>query len=250
MQFNFSLRNKGKNLNPIVLLHGWGGSLESLETLASNLSEKIPNPIYNLELAGFGTTPLSKNPMCTLDYGLFVKDFLEKENLKLPILVGHSFGGKTIIQSMIKNLFAIKKVILVNSSGIHPRNTTKKIISKTVADITPNFIKKNRTIKSLLYKYILRERDYLYAGELEDTFKIVVEEYFDEQIHNAFAKYDLKTLLIWSEKDVYTPLWMAKKLHRLIVNSKLQIVAKATHGLPLKEPKKVADTISNWLYND
>ena len=47
---------------------------------------------------------------------------------------------------------------------------------------------------------------------------------------SMYAKYiNSETLIVWGEKDKDTPIYMAKKLKRLIKNSELKIIENAGH---------------------
>jgi pimeloyl-ACP methyl ester carboxylesterase len=84
---------------------------ESFQDLFSILDKKNISYI-SLDLPGFGGTSLISNNMQIEDYGKFVIAFIEKQELKNPILVGHSFGGRVSIYlgSFYKN---ISKIVLI-----------------------------------------------------------------------------------------------------------------------------------------
>lgn len=242
-KYNFESYNNQSKEAPIIILHGWGGSIKSLHHLSKNLSQELNHPIYSLELPGFGKTDMYKDVMNISDYGKYIKDFIKSLKLKSVILIGHSFGGKTSIYLTIEKELSIKKLVLINSSGLKPNNSFKKSISKFATKVTPKKLKKNKLIKNTVYKYILRERDYLNAGKLKVSLSTVVEEHFDDNI----SKINIPTLIVWGENDNYVPVWMGEKLEKNIKNSKLVIVPNATHGLPLKQPKLVAEIVGKWI---
>lgn len=243
MNYNYQKFNSGSKLVPIVIIHGWGGSIDSLSKLSAHIAKDSENPIFNLELPGFGSTELPNEIMTTPDYSDFVINFLKEKNLKNPILIGHSFGGKIIIDISSNHRTKIDKMVLINSSGLKPNNSLKKTFGKTMSILTPDKIKDNQTIKSVFYKKVLGESDYLNAEGLKDSLSIIVEEHYDEDIKNI----DSPTLIIWGENDSYVPLWMGRKLDEDIPNSKLVVVPSATHGLPLKDPKITSELITQWL---
>jgi pimeloyl-ACP methyl ester carboxylesterase len=245
MKHNFSEFNASVNLPliPVVLLHGWEGSLNSLNPLAEELSHKLPFRIINLELPGFGKTDLPKEIMCTEDYADFITDFLNDQGIAKTILVGHSFGGKTAICFTLNHPDKVDQLILINSSGIKPNNSTKKFFFKTLAAFAPKKLKQSGFLRRLFYKKIVRENDYLNASNLKASLSKIVEEHFDERLQAI----DLRTLIIWSQKDSYVPLWMGELIKSKIRNSKLEVIENETHGLPLKKPELVADIISKFL---
>lgn len=68
--------------------------------------------------------------------------------------------------------------------------------------------------------------DYLALPEnMRKTFVSIINTYLED-----YAKImSVKTLIIWGEKDDDTPLYMAKRLNRLIKNSRLEIIQQAGH---------------------
>lgn len=74
----------------VLFLHGWGQNKESLFSLQADLS-LFCNTIY-IDLPGF-RIPLCK-PWKIEDYLQYIRQILQKEKIKVRLIVGHSFGGK------------------------------------------------------------------------------------------------------------------------------------------------------------
>ena len=107
--------------NPVVLLHGWLTDLESMRPLANNLAQKFK--VYLIDVVGFGKSDLPKDPLTTDDFGNFLKELLEKLEIKNPILIGHSNGGRIIINSVGRGLVTPRKIVLIDSAGLKPRRS-------------------------------------------------------------------------------------------------------------------------------
>jgi pimeloyl-ACP methyl ester carboxylesterase len=241
--FNFKLLNEQSKKTPILLLHGWGGSIESLNAFQENLAKELENPTYNLELPGFGTSPLLDGVCGTHEYALFVKGFLKANKIDEVILIGHSFGGKISIDLAVNKTVKIDKLVLINSSGVEPRNSLKKNLNKLISNLIPQKLKDWEELRAMYYKKILRERDYLTAGKLRESLSKIVEEHYQEKLGEILSP----TLIVWGENDSYVPLWMGRILEQKIKLSKLVVVPEATHGLPLKQPKLTAEIVGKWL---
>lgn len=235
------------NIKTIYLLHGWGGTKKSLEPLALNLRE-FGYEVVILEMPGHGSTKDANFPWNMTDFAKWAK--LQIGQKKQYILIGHSFGGKIILEGITSGLIAPEKVVLINSNGIKQKNSVKinfwKFISsfKKVIDSLPF----GEKLKEIIYKFIIREQDYLKSKKstfLNESFKIFNQENYDDKLH----KINTKTLILWGRNDSVTPLWMGKKLHQEIKNSKLKVLDD-THGLPLKQPELVANIINQFLQND
>ncbi len=243
LNIEYTQKGSGEDL---LLLHGWGGSIDSLSALQETLSRSYK--VTNISLPGFGTSEAPSSTWSLKDYSLFLEELILILKLKRPIIAGHSFGGKISIKFALEFPNLLSKLILINTSGIKPKNTVKKFIFgvgskiiKLVAKPLPSKFKSK--IKEFGYKYIVRERDYLNAGALKGTLKKVLGEHFDEELKLIKTP----TLIIWGEFDSYVPVWMGVKIRNLIPNSKFIMVENETHALPIKNPKLVAEFIHTHL---
>lgn len=254
-----------QNCVRFVLMHGWGGSRDSLVSLSELISGKLSTAdsalqVYTdlLEAPGFGQTELDRVYKFS-DYCEYFKQRISTLAAETPdcqlVLIGHSFGGKILLQLAADNIFPDARFVIINSSGLKPRNSRKKKIFKAASvAYKPLKLTLNRLglsgmqkfARKAIYKYVVRARDYekIQDTVLLETFKNVIDYNLSE---SALAEIKSPTLLIWGEKDTATPLWMGQRLHELIGGSELVTVPDATHGLPLRQPEKCADIITEWL---
>ena len=87
---------------PVILLHGWLANLKTMKPIADMLKQKFK--VYNVDIIGFGESELPDKPMTTNDFGDFLKEFIENIKEKEVILIGHSNGGRMIINAVRKRL--------------------------------------------------------------------------------------------------------------------------------------------------
>lgn len=245
MEINFKAKGEGRDM---LVLHGWGGSILSLQPLADILSTK-GYKVWTCDLPGFGASPKSKSTMSLADYAEFIGEFIELHQLHNPILVGHSFGGKIAANYCITNGNLISELVLIDASGIKSKNSAKKSILKNVSKVgkgifsLPGLRRLEPLAEKAFYKGVVREHDYYDAEEMKSTLARVVEEHLD----NTIPKIKNRTLVIWGSNDSYVPLWMGKKYQELLPRAELVIIPDATHGLPLHNPAIVAEHIDNFL---
>ena len=57
------------------------------------------------------------------DFGNFLKDFMEALEIQNPILIGHSNGGRMIINAVGRGIVSARKVVLIDSAGIKPKRS-------------------------------------------------------------------------------------------------------------------------------
>ena len=83
---------KGKN---VVLLHGWGQNIKMMDPIGKGLMKDYY--ITNIDLPGFGSSSEPTYGYTVYDYYEVVDELLTKLNIKKPIMIGHSFGGRISI---------------------------------------------------------------------------------------------------------------------------------------------------------
>lgn len=248
MQLNYTVKGQGrKNL---ILLHGWGGSLPSLEPLQNQLAQGGGYRVFNIEWPGFGSSKTKlKTALTFTDFVTQLEEFIKQQGILMPVLVGHSFGGKVAMAFAHKNPMLVKNLILINTSGLKPKNSIKKLVlfipTKVFGAIfsLPLLIKIKPFIRKVYYRFIVREHDYLISESLEATFRSIIDSNLDDKIGNI----ETDTLLIWGEKDRQTPLWMGEKLAQMMPNAKIEVIKDSKHSLPLVNPELIATIIRLYI---
>jgi esterase len=101
---------------PLVILHGLFGLLDNWTTIAKYLSEKYK--VYLVDQRNHGRSPHSDE----FSYQLMaddLKEFIEQHDIKDPIIIGHSMGGKAAMTFAFQNPEMLKKLVVVD---IAPKN--------------------------------------------------------------------------------------------------------------------------------
>lgn len=228
----------------IVVLHGWGRRIERWESLKKEL-EKGGFKVSLPHLPGFGSTEPPDKTWSVSDYARWVKERVSKEYF----LIGHSFGGRIAIKLASQNSKGLKGLVLINSAGIKPRNTLKRFVFLLLAKIgkmffiIPPFSFFKNFARKILYK-LARERDYYQAvGVMKKTLKKVISE----DLKSDLKKIKVPTLILWGEKDSFTPLDDGRLMNQLIPNSSFLVFPDVGHDLPFSLPEKVAWSIINFV---
>jgi len=245
--------SKNENSDIILILHGWQGASSSWTKTGDLLNRSG----YNVIIPDIPCA--SKNTKCTEIYNLddyaeliekFIEDLKEKyDNINFDklILWWHSNGGAISIKLANRKNIKVLRLILNNSAWI--RNDKKRSLKRRILN---NLIKPIKLIfplirdfggakiRSLFYKAIWSQ-DYLKAEQnpnLKQTYLNMINSDLKEEI----KKIDLFTLLIWWENDTYTPISDSYFMRDNIKKSKLIILDNETHGIHLKNAKRLVET--------
>jgi pimeloyl-ACP methyl ester carboxylesterase len=239
-QFHFTKSGEGAT---VVLVHGWGGNLGSLEELREKLTG-FGYLVYNLELKGFGETGEPEEPWGVNDYSNYIIKFCTSQKISKPILVGHSFSGKIVLDIAANKMFELGKIVLIGADGIYPnfslRNTVFRFLS-AVKRLLPEALQDALARK--YYKYILKKVDFIKTSDVMRKTLIKCEKiYYD----NRLDQIKIPTLIIWGARDKITPLWMGELIHKGIAGSRFEVIEDIGHAIPLKNPGYIAELIKSF----
>ncbi|MBI2051683.1 alpha/beta hydrolase [Candidatus Roizmanbacteria bacterium] len=227
---HYTTQGAGK---PLLLVHGWGGSGESLKTLADLASKKYQTIL--LDLPGFGKSDPPNPEWGIGGYAKVVAEFLKKLNLTKINYFGHSFGGTIGIYLAAKHPELFDALVI--SAAPFKRN--KKVIRsfRSIRAFTPNWM------RLLFYRVFFPDSDLPKFPHLEKNFRRIVRQ----NLRSSAKKISIPTLILWGEDDTYVPVTFATDLNKLIKNSRLKIFPGVRHGLPLYHPELVYGEIEKFL---
>ena len=207
----------------IIFLHGWGADKSSFLWLKNYFDDYS---LVFVDFPGFGESAEPNKNFYLSDYVNELKDVLDKFDVKELILVGHSFGGRVAIKFcfLYQNDYKRVRLCLVDSAGILPRRGLGYYFKIYKYKRCKKKALNLRKYQEKLSKF--GSNDYkLLSERMKQIFVHIVNEDL-----SMYAKYiNSETLIVWGEKDKDTPIYMAKKLKRLIKNSELKIIENAGH---------------------
>ena len=261
MQVHF--RDEGEGF-PIVLVHGTASSLHTWDAWTNEL--KKTNRVIRMDLPAFGITGPNKNADYSIEsYTTFLHSFVEKLNLEKFHLAGNSLGGNIAWNYAAEHPVKVEKLILVDASGL-PTNkeppaifkmaktpvlrslflyvTPKMLITKNIKEVYADDDKVTDELVTRYHKMALRAGNrQAFIDRAKTDFKL------DAKINTDRLKsIQTPTLLIWGAKDLWIPLDNGKRMNRILVNSKLEVLENSGH-VPMEEnPKESLELLKNFLF--
>lgn len=233
--------------HPLILMHGWGCSLETVRSIAAVASQT--HRVYNIDFPGFGESPEPAGVWGVEEYTRLIEKFIAGLMLDNPVLVGHSFGGRVSILLASRN--KVDKVILVDAAGVKPRRPLKyyfKIYSFKASKWAVKTLLPRRKAESIINKMRARRgsADYNSASPL---MKSILSKVVNEDLCGVMSDIKAPTLLIWGENDTATPLSDAKKMEKLIPDAGLVSFPGAGHYSFLDNPAGFRAVLKSFLSN-
>ncbi len=234
----------------VLLLHGWGGAIHSMAPVAVQMAGN-GYTAHVLDLPGFGETELPPTAWSVPDYARWVVQYLDAAGLDKVYLIGHSFGGRISLILGADYPERVRKIALSNSAGVklpppfklRMYYTGRKILM-TVLSLPGLGGLKEKTRVYLRKKF--GSSDYLNAGPLAETFKLVVAQDLVPYARRIKAS----TLLFWGDKDMDTPLAEGRVLEREIPDAGLILFEGAGHFAYLDNLPRFVHVVIHFFKQD
>lgn len=227
---------------PVVVLHGWGGRVESMAPVLSCFARD--RRVLALDLPGFGESPAPANAWGTADYASFVRRVLGDAGVEEADFVGHSFGAKTSLY-LAATTGVVRRLVLAGSSGLRTPSSFQARLKRGVSR-AGRAAKKlgppGRALSAAIYRRIASE-DYRNAGPLRPTFVKVVNEDLTELLPRVRAS----TLLVWGTEDDAVPVAHARTMEERIPDAGLVLFEGAGHFAYLDEPDRFCRVVRHFL---
>lgn len=218
----------------LYIIHGWTYTVKPwTKTIA--LLEKAGIEIEMLHVPGLTA---SSQRVWT------IQDYVDWADHNIPdgaIALGHSNGGRILLNLLCQKPHKLKHLILLDAAGVYEqsnRNSTLKNLAKTFAPL-----KKIPGLRKVVHK-VTGASDY---GRAPENMKKTLTNMLESDRKLDPSKVVVPTTIIWGEADTVTPVRQAKVLHQAIKDSTLKTYADWTHAPYLCDPDGLARVLKDTL---
>ena len=217
-------------MSDLYIIHGWTYTIEPWKKTI----ELLKNKGLKVEMLNVpGLTTESKKIWT-------IEDYVEWADKNIPdgaIALGHSNGGRILLNLCSQKPEKLKKLILLDSAGIYEKSL-KRDFFKTISKIGAP-LKKSKVISKVFHK-IIGASDYSRAPEnMKKTLSNMLES--DKKL--KISRITTPTEILWGESDTVTPPRQAKILNEKLKNSNLKLYKNWTHAPYISDPASLASAI-------
>ena len=247
----------GADRPELLLIHGFGNSLQSFRLLAPRLAACCH--VVAIDMAGYG---LSDKPV-DFDYhngpqARLLIAAAKEIGLRNVVYVGHSLGGAVALQAAVADP-AARGLVLLNPGIIRtgvprivqvplpplPRMSAKMFASR---DFRGSFLKQSYVDPSIVTEDVIDEVMLAARSEGYMTgMTSLMKQYREGEEIILARRVRVPTLIPWGDRDRNKPLQEADELQSMIQGSKLVHFPNAGHYVHEEAPDGVAQAITAWL---
>lgn len=245
---------------PIVLVHGTPWSSFTWHKLAPVLAQQYR--VHYYDFIGYGQSEKRDGQDVSLGIqNQLLAELLDHWKLETPRIIGHDFGGATVLRTHLLGQRDFEKIVLINVVALAPWGSPffAHIRQHEAAfSGVPAYI--HRAIVETYIQGALYNQ--LEPGEMEALVEPwlgdVGQPAFYRQIAQASQKYTdeveskyteirCPVSILWGDKDEWIPISTGKRLYEAIPQSKFHRVPNAGHLSQLEAPDTIESHVLEFL---
>lgn len=218
----------------LYIVHGWTYTVEPWKKTLDILKKQGLN-VKMLHVPGL--TEESKKVWTIDDYAKWA----DNEIPDGAIALGHSNGGRILLNLCAKKPEKLKYLILLDAAGIYEPTLKKRVVERVAKIGKP--LKKIPIIDKVFHR-LTGSTDYSKApANMKETLKNMLSSDKDLDL----SKVETKTFILWGKKDTITPPRQATTMYEKLPNAELKFYANWTHSPYISNPEELAKVLYNLL---
>ena len=254
MQLNY--KQIGESGKPMIILHGVFGFLDNWLTIGKTISEH-GFKVYLVDQRNHGRSP-HEAPLDFSHMAADLKGFLDEHDITDPVLVGHSMGGKTVMEYAVTYPGTFSQLVIVDigpkAYPIHHRKILEglnaipinEIESRNQADEILSAYEPIVTVRQFLLKNLYRKDEGGFGWRfnlplLTTDMSKVGSEIVSKQ------KIEAPTLFMRGANSNYIQDEDWEGILNIFPNAKLETIADSGHWVQAEQPKAFVAVLMHFL---
>lgn len=244
---------------PVVLVHGTPWSSFNLRHIIRALSENFT--VYYYDLLGYGQSDKPPDDVSLGVQNQILNGLLDHWQLKQPAIIGHDFGGATLLRTHLLNARDFNRIVLIDPVAVSPWGSQFFQHVKTHEPAfsgVPDYIHEaivRAYVKTAAFKPIDDNTlDMIVAPWLGDNGKAAFyrqiaqsDSTYTDAVQPLYALISSPVLILWGREDVWIPLERGEALHDMIPGSILRVIPHAGHLVIEEKPAQLIEEIHTFL---
>jgi len=251
LELNYKVFGEGE---PVIILHGLFGMLDNWQTFAKKLAEDYM--VYIIDHRDHGKSPHTD----TFNYPVLAEDlqqFMEANWIHEARLIGHSMGGKTVMQfaaeyeDMVKQLVVVdiapvsykpghneifEALLSVDIDYVNGRSDVEATLSNYISDVG---------VRLFLMKNLQRKKEGGYRWKM--NLELLHKEYEHIIANVSKATVETNTLFVRGEKSKYIVEEGEAAIAEYYTNAEVKTVKGAGHWIHAEQPDILLEMVKTFF---
>lgn len=248
---------------PLVLVHGTPWSSFNWRHLIPGLASWYR--VYYYDFIGYGQS--EKRQGQTVSLGIqnqILSELLEVWQLDSPAIVGHDFGGATVLRSHLLDRRSFAKIVLIDPVALSPWGSpffTHVRKHEAAFQGVPSYIHEalvSAYVQGATYLPMTAEtlagivRPWLGSAGQAAFYRQIAQadrQYTDE-VEPRYSEIACPVLILWGEQDAWIDIARGRQLHQAIPHSQFQAIANAGHLVQEDAPTLLLARLLQFLQSN
>jgi pimeloyl-ACP methyl ester carboxylesterase len=244
----------------VVLVHGTPWSSFNWRKIIAALARH--HTVYFYDLLGYGHSRKSAGQDVSLRVqGKLLARLMEHWGLVRPMVVGHDFGGTTVLRSHLLEGIDYAKMALVDPVAAGPWGSPffqhvrahecafSGVPPYIHAAIVDAYVRgamhkppEPEALAGILRPWLTEEGQAAFYRQIAQA-----DQQYTDEIEPLYGSISCKPLLVWGEEDNWVPIDKGRALNQMIPGSRLIALPAAGHLVQEDAPEVLADILARYF---
>lgn len=244
---------------PLVIVHGTPWSSFNMRHLIKGLS--IDFKVHYHDLVGYGQSDMNPGDVSLGIQNQILDTLLDHWGLENPLIIGHDFGGTTVLRTHLLDARAFEKIILIDPVALSPWGSPffqhVNEHEEAFAGV-PDYIHEaivRAYISTAAFKPIdektmdMTVRPWTCSGGKSAFYRQIAQanSSFTDEVQSLYSQITQPVLILWGEEDTWIPPDRGNMLHEMIPGSLLHVIPDAGHLIIEEQPELLIDKIQAFF---
>ena len=247
---------------PLILVHGTPWSSYNWRKIIPALSQWFT--VYYYDLLGYGQSEKNVKDVSLGIQNKVLEELINFWQLSNPKIVGHDFGGATVLRTHLLNNQSFKKIILIDPVAVSPWGSSffthvahyeqafsglpeyihDAILTRYVEGATYNPMDKE-TVEGIKKYWLGEEGQVAFYRQIAQS----SQKYTDE-VEHLYENIKIPVCLLWGENDQWIPIEKGRQLNSSIKTSIFIPIKKSGHLVQEDQPAVLVSYILKFMLGD
>lgn len=243
----------------LVAVHGTPWSSFNLRHLIRGLSRSFT--VYYYDLIGYGQSDKSPGDVSLGVQNRVLDQLLDHWGLENPAIIGHDFGGTTVLRTHLVNGRDFHKIVLIDPVAVSPWGSPFfKHVNEHEAAFAgvPDYIHEaivRAYVKTAAFKPIADGtldaivHPWTEPGGKAAFYRQIAQANsgYTDEVQPLYAEIGRPVMIIWGREDTWIPLDRGEVLHHMIPDSLFEVIPDAGHLVIEEQPDQLIEKIHSFL---